>query len=107
MAILADLIASKGSVREAGGRADAIELPPEKVYRISAAGFTDIDVDAELFLFHNRAGSQAVFVRLNLDADNTAAATGDNKSIAVDVGETLAFGLPANTDSSGYKLSVV
>lgn len=106
MAIAADLIAAVGTVREGQGRADAIELPPRKVSRISAAGFVDIVADAEVFLFHNLASSQTVYVRLNLDSDNTVAADADDKSIRVDPGETLPFGLPFNTDATSYKLSV-
>lgn len=106
MAIVADLIAAVGTVRQSGARAEAIELPPVKVSRISAAGFVDIAADAEVFLFHNLSTSQTVFIRLNTDADATVAATGDDKSIRVDPGETFPFGLPANTDATGYRLSV-
>jgi hypothetical protein len=107
VAIVADLIAAKGTVRlESGSRADALELPPVSVTRISAAGFTDLVADAEVYWFHNLSTSQTVFIRLNLDADNTAAATGDSQSIRVEAGETFPFGLPANADATGYKLSV-
>lgn len=107
MAIVADLIATKGTVSLSGGfRADAVELPPVKVHRIAAAGFVDIVADGEVYLFHNLTTSQTVYIRLNLDSDATAAADGDDKSIRVEAGETFAFGLPANTDAAGYKLSV-
>ena len=107
MAIDADLIAVAGTVMQSGGfRADAIELPPKKVSRINAAGFTDITNDAEVFIFHNLTTSQTVFIRVNLDSDNTAAATGDSQSVRVDPGESLAFGLPVNVDATAYKLSV-
>lgn len=107
MAIVADLIASKGTVRLVGGvRADALEMPPVKVDRIAAAGFTDITMDAEVFLFHNLSTSQTVYIRVNVDADNTAAADADTKSVRVEAGETFTFGLPVDTDASGYRLSV-
>lgn len=107
MAIAADLIGSKGTVRLAEGvRADAIQLPPVSVARIIAAGFVDLIADSEIFLFHNLAASQTVYIRLNKDSDNTAAADADGQSIRVDPGETFTFGLPVDTDATGYKLSV-
>jgi hypothetical protein len=107
MAIVADLIGAKGTVRLGTDRqADAIELPPVSVARIAAAGFVDLTADAELFYFHNLATSQTVYIRVNLDSDNTAAASGDNQSLRVDPGETLPFGLPYNADATNYKLSV-
>lgn len=107
MAIVADLIGSKGAVRMAGGfRADAIELPPVKVDRIAVAGFTDLTADAEVYIFHNLGTSQTVYIRLNKDTDNTAAADSDNQSIRVEAGESFTFGLPTDTDATGYKLSV-
>lgn len=106
MAIVADLIAANGTVREAGQRANAIELPPNRVQRIAAAGAYDLTTDSEIYLFHNLSTSQVVYIRLNLDSDNTAAADGDDKSIRVDIGETFAFGMPAGVNSASYKLMV-
>lgn len=108
MAILADLIAFVELARLPGGRIGGTELPPKKVYHISAAGFQDIDVDAASFIFRNLAGSQAVAIRLNQDADNTAAnGTTDSQSIRVDIGKEVQFSLPPGVASSGYKLSVI
>lgn len=107
MAIVADLIAVDDMVRLPGSKADALQFPPKKVDHISAAGFVDIAADAEVFVFHNLASSQTVSIRLNTDADGTAASPSDNKSVRVDVGESVTFGLPKDTDATGYKLSVV
>lgn len=107
MAIVAELVACQGTVRETGGlRADALIFPPKKVTRIAAAGFVDITQDAELFMFRNLSTSQVVYIRLNADADNTAAADADDKSVRVEVGETLTFGIAFETDATGFKLSV-
>lgn len=107
MAIDADLIAVKGTVRLAEGvRVAAYDMPPVNVSRVTVAGFVDLTMDAEVFLFHNLSTSQTVYIRLNLDSDNTAAASGDSKSVRVEAGETFPFGLNIDTDATGYKLSV-
>ena len=107
MAIDCELIASIGTVNESGGtRADAVQLPPRKVTRLAAAGSIDIASDAEVFIFRNLSTSQTVFIRLNADADATAATTGDDQSIRVEAGESFSFGLAANVDAAGYKLMV-
>jgi hypothetical protein len=108
MAIVAQLIGTKGTVQmQSGVRADAVQLPPSSVQDVAAAGFVDLTVDAELYLFHNLSTSQLVHIRLNKDTDSTAASAGDGQSIKVDAGETFAFGLAADLDASAYKLSVV
>lgn len=107
MAIDAQLIGSKGTIRQAEGlRAEGLTLPPVVTVSIVAAGFTDLTADAEVYWFHNFSTSQRVYIRLNLDSDNTAASSADNKSVGVDPGETLPFGLVIDTDATGYKLSV-
>lgn len=107
MAIDCELIMTTGTVRESGAtRADAVELPPRKVTRLAAAGAIDIATDAEVFIFNNLLTSQTVFIRLNVDGDATAAATGDDKSIRVEAGSSFTFGLTSGVDASGYQLLV-
>jgi hypothetical protein len=97
MAIDADVILSNGG---------EVRMPPVKVFRVAGAGFVDFDVDAETVVINNLTSSQTIFARLNLDADNTAAASNDNKSVRIEAGRAFTFYAPAGADLSGYKLSI-
>lgn len=107
MAIDADFIAFRRTVQLPEGQGAPVPvLPARMVTRVSATGFIDITGDAEVFSFNNLSTSQTVYLRLNLDSDNTAAASGDNQSIRVEAGKSFDFGLPVETDATAYKLSV-
>jgi hypothetical protein len=95
MAIDCELIACEGK--------DML-LPPLFVKRLAAAGSIDIDQDGEYFIFNNLSTSQTVFIRLNLDTDNTAAATGDATSLRVEAGQQATFLIDG--DARTYKLDV-
>jgi hypothetical protein len=107
MAIDAELVAIKRTVQLPEGLSAPIPvLPPISVTRIVAAGSIDITADAEVLQFNNLSTSQTVFIRLNLDGDGTAAATGDSQSIRVEAGRMYEFGLRADLDATAYKLVV-
>lgn len=102
MSIHADIIVNNGR--------NAQRLPPLKRYALNAVASPQtviFDIDAEKVTIKNYSDSQTIYVRLNLQSDNTAPSSSDSKSIGLEAGEAYTGDVPDGSDLSSYKLLIV